>query len=191
VIELGYADPKHIGLNGHSYGGEGAVYRPRVRGCSRRWSAPACPILQRFRQSWAGRIRRWPMPRPDAFGILHLRSGPLGFLAVDKPSLSLRVPLPMPGNDGGRSHHAPAPPTERYRSRGLNFLQRAPVQQKDATLLPTSGRGTRVERAANKKDLTIRYMQFMDHYLKGAPAAKWMTDGCRCWSKRGGVKDPK
>ncbi len=25
VIELGYADPKHIGLNGHSYGGEGTA----------------------------------------------------------------------------------------------------------------------------------------------------------------------
>jgi dipeptidyl aminopeptidase/acylaminoacyl peptidase len=26
VIELGYADPKHIGINGHSYGGEGAAF---------------------------------------------------------------------------------------------------------------------------------------------------------------------
>ena len=26
VIELGYADPKHIGVNGHSYGGEGAAF---------------------------------------------------------------------------------------------------------------------------------------------------------------------
>src|SRR5205823_2994180 len=26
VIELGYADPKRIGLNGHSYGGEGAAF---------------------------------------------------------------------------------------------------------------------------------------------------------------------
>ncbi|MEO7999080.1 MAG: hypothetical protein ABI852_16625, partial [Gemmatimonadaceae bacterium] len=26
VIEMGYADPKHIGINGHSYGGEGAAF---------------------------------------------------------------------------------------------------------------------------------------------------------------------
>ena len=26
VIEMGYADPKRIGVNGHSYGGEGAAF---------------------------------------------------------------------------------------------------------------------------------------------------------------------
>ena len=30
---------------------------------------------------------------------------------------------------------------------------------------------------ANSKDLTIRYFQFFDHFLKGTPAPKWMTDG--------------
>jgi len=29
----------------------------------------------------------------------------------------------------------------------------------------------------NRKDWTIRMAQFFDHYLKGAPAPKWMTDG--------------
>lgn len=29
----------------------------------------------------------------------------------------------------------------------------------------------------DKKDLTIRYTQFFDHYLKGAPAPSWMTQG--------------
>ena len=30
---------------------------------------------------------------------------------------------------------------------------------------------------ANRKDLTIRYFEFFNHYLKGTPAPKWMTDG--------------
>jgi hypothetical protein len=30
---------------------------------------------------------------------------------------------------------------------------------------------------ANRRDLTMRYFEFFDHYLKGAPAAAWMTDG--------------
>jgi dipeptidyl aminopeptidase/acylaminoacyl peptidase len=29
----------------------------------------------------------------------------------------------------------------------------------------------------DKKDLTVRYTQFFDHYLKGAPAPRWMTAG--------------
>ena len=27
------------------------------------------------------------------------------------------------------------------------------------------------------KDFTVRFYEFFDHYLKGAPAPKWMTDG--------------
>jgi hypothetical protein len=30
---------------------------------------------------------------------------------------------------------------------------------------------------ANQKDLTVRFMEFFDHYLKGAPAPKWLSDG--------------
>jgi hypothetical protein len=30
---------------------------------------------------------------------------------------------------------------------------------------------------ANRKELTIRYFQLFDDYLKDAPAPAWMTDG--------------
>jgi tetratricopeptide (TPR) repeat protein len=30
---------------------------------------------------------------------------------------------------------------------------------------------------ANQKDLTVRFMAFFDHYLKGAPAPKWLSEG--------------
>jgi hypothetical protein len=29
----------------------------------------------------------------------------------------------------------------------------------------------------NRKDLSIRLSQFFDHFLKGAPAAKWIREG--------------
>ena len=29
----------------------------------------------------------------------------------------------------------------------------------------------------NQKDFQIRMKQYFDHYLKGSPAPKWMTDG--------------
>ena len=29
----------------------------------------------------------------------------------------------------------------------------------------------------NRKDLSIRLSQFFDHYLKGAPAARWIREG--------------
>ncbi|MGC4231473.1 MAG: prolyl oligopeptidase family serine peptidase, partial [Niabella sp.] len=39
------------------------------------------------------------------------------------------------------------------------------------------GEGHSVVLPKNKEDLTIRVTQFFDHYLKGAPAPKWMTTG--------------
>jgi dipeptidyl aminopeptidase/acylaminoacyl peptidase len=37
--------------------------------------------------------------------------------------------------------------------------------------------GHTIANSEDQKDFTIRYTQFFDHYLKGAPAPKWMTCG--------------
>jgi hypothetical protein len=34
-----------------------------------------------------------------------------------------------------------------------------------------------LKRRADMEDLTIRMQQFFDHYLKGAPEPKWMSEG--------------
>ena len=33
------------------------------------------------------------------------------------------------------------------------------------------------QKYANKLDYSIRMMQYFDHYLKGEPAAEWITKG--------------
>ena len=43
--------------------------------------------------------------------------------------------------------------------------------------LCTAIRGFISSEPANRKDLTIRFFQFFDHYLKDAPAPTWMTEG--------------
>jgi hypothetical protein len=32
---------------------------------------------------------------------------------------------------------------------------------------------------ANQRDLTVRFMEFFDHYLEGAKAQAWLTKGSR------------
>jgi len=41
--------------------------------------------------------------------------------------------------------------------------------------LCTAIRGFISSEPANRKDLTIIFFQFFDHYLKDAPAPEWMT----------------
>ena len=48
---------------------------------------------------------------------------------------------------------------------------------KKAVLLAYPGEGHLLGAVANQKDLTVRFMEFFDHYLKGAPAPTWLSDG--------------
>ena len=43
--------------------------------------------------------------------------------------------------------------------------------------LAYTGEGHGLSGLANRKDLTVRYFEFFNHYLKDAPAPKWMTEG--------------
>ncbi|MCC6397160.1 MAG: prolyl oligopeptidase family serine peptidase, partial [Bacteroidetes bacterium] len=48
---------------------------------------------------------------------------------------------------------------------------------KPSWMLTYNGEAHNLVQRKNKKDLSIRMMQFFDHYLKDAPAPVWMTRG--------------
>ena len=60
---------------------------------------------------------------------------------------------------------------------GLAFYNALRYNGKKAVLLAYPGEGHHLGGVANQKDLTVRFMEFFDHYLKGAPAPKWLSDG--------------
>ena len=49
--------------------------------------------------------------------------------------------------------------------------------EKPAWMLVYNGENHNLNNWADRKDLSIRMMQFFDHYLKGSPAPDWMTRG--------------
>jgi dipeptidyl aminopeptidase/acylaminoacyl peptidase len=182
VIALGYADPKHIGLHGHSYGGEGAAF---ISTRSRLFAAVGVgagvtDLFTDFSQSWGWSYQvatggsgangneyyingqgRWgfsPWEKPDVY---HFESALTHVPEVTQPILIM---------------HGTADPTVSF-SEGMNFYNALRYNGKDATMLAYTGEGHGLRGLANRKDLTIRYFQFFDHFLKGAPAPKWMTDG--------------
>ncbi|HTR76528.1 MAG TPA: prolyl oligopeptidase family serine peptidase, partial [Gemmatimonadaceae bacterium] len=182
VIEMGYVDPKRIGVNGHSYGGEGAAF---IATRSRMFAAAAegagvTDLYFDFNQNWGwsyqvntggtgangtdyylygqGREAVSPWDNPTMYNfesaLTHVRE-------VTEPILI---------------EQGTADPTVGFQN-SLAFYNALRYNGKNAILLAYQNEPHGLRGLANRKDLTIRYFQFFDHYLMDKPAPKWMTEG--------------
>ena len=195
VIALGYADPAHIGVHGHSYGGEGAAF---IGTRSHMFAAVGVgagvtDLFTDFSQSWGWSYQvatggsgangndyyingqgRWgfsPWEKPDVY---HFESALSHVPETTSPILIM---------------HGTADPTVSF-SEGMNFYNALRYNGKNATLLAYTGEGHGLRGLANRKDFTIRYFQFFDHYLKGAPLPSWLTQGVS-YIQKDAVKTPQ
>ena len=181
VIAMGYADPKRIGVHGHSYGGEGAAF---IATRSRMFAAVGMgagvtDLYTDFSQSWGWTYQVQGGSGANAHGYYITGQGRWGFSPWDKPDVyrfesalthAPRVSSPV------LIMHGTADPTVSF-TEGMNFYSALRYLKKDAYMLAYPNEGHGLRGFANRKDLTTRYFQFFDHYLKGATAPKWMTDG--------------
>lgn len=60
---------------------------------------------------------------------------------------------------------------------GIELFTALKRLDKKVWLLQYNGEDHNLVERKNRKDLSVRLSQFFDHYLKGAKAAKWMTEG--------------
>jgi dienelactone hydrolase len=181
VIAMGVVDPKKIGINGHSYGGEGAAFigtRSRLFAAVG-MGAGVTDLYQDFSQNWG-----WAYQVPGGSGAngndyYLYGQGRWGFSPWEKPDVYMfesalthvpEVTAPF------LIMHGTADPTVAFQN-GLGFYNALRYNGKNAVLLAYTGEGHGLRGLGNRKDLTVRYFQFFDHYLKGTPAPKWMTDG--------------
>ena len=181
VIAMGYADPAKIGVHGHSYGGEGAAFigtRSKMFAAIG-MGAGVTDLFTDFNQSWGWSYQvsggsgangnnyylygqgRWgfsPWERPEVYraesAITHVPN-------VSSPFLIM---------------HGTADPTVSF-SEGMNFYNALRYNGKNATMLAYPSEGHGLRGLANRRDLTTRYFEYFDHYLRGKPAPLWMTDG--------------
>jgi dipeptidyl aminopeptidase/acylaminoacyl peptidase len=181
VIEMGYVDPKRIAVHGHSYGGEGAAF---IATRSRMFAAVGVgagvtDLTTDFSQSWGWSYQVNAGSGDNAFEYYMESQGRWGFSPWDKPDVykfesalthAPEVTQPI------LIMHGTADPTVSFQE-GMNFYQALRFNKKEAFMLAYPNEGHGLRGIANRKDLTIRYFQFFDHYLMGTPAPKWMTDG--------------
>jgi dipeptidyl aminopeptidase/acylaminoacyl peptidase len=181
VIEMGYADPKRIAVTGHSYGGEGAAF---IGTMSKMFAAVGMgagviDLYYDFTQNWGWAYAVTGGTGDNAFDYYFYSQGRWGFSPWDQPeryryeSAITHVPnvtAPFLIMHGG------ADPTVDFHN-GLGFYNALRYNGKKAVFLSYPGEGHGLRGLANRKDLTIRFFEFFDHYLKGAPAPKWLTEG--------------
>ena len=174
VIEKGYADPDHIGLQGHSWGGyqssfivtQTDMFAAVVTG------APPTNLISFYNTLYkssgrvqqgiteVGQVRMGTTPFEDF--ELFLSQSPIHHTAnINTPFMILH------GTDDGSVEWL----------QGLEYYAMARRQGKEVILLSYPDEGHHLSQRANQIDFQIRMKQYFDHYLKGTPAPKWMTDG--------------
>ena len=193
VIEMGYVDPKRIGINGHSYGGEGVAFigtRSRLFAAVG-MGAGVTDLYQDFSQNWG-----WGYQVPGGSGAngndyYLYGQGRWGFSPWDKPDVYMFESALTHVRETTAPFlimHGTADPTVAFQN-GLGFYNALRFNGKNAILLAYTGEGHGLRGLANRRDLTMRYFQFFDHYLKGTPAPKWMTEGIP-FLQKDAMRDP-
>ena len=185
VIELGYADPAHIGIQGHSWGGyetsyiltQTDMFAAVVTG------APPTNLISFYDETYpgtgtlqqgiveVGQVRMGTNPW-DNKDLFEQQSAIYNVRNIKTPFLILHGTA-----DNAVDWH-----------QGLELYGAARRWGKQVILLSYPGEPHHLARKENQKDFQQRMKQFFDHYLKGTPAPKWMTDGVPQTKKGGPIQ---
>ncbi|WP_421775512.1 S9 family peptidase [Gracilimonas sp.] len=176
VIDLGYADPEKIGLQGHSWGGyqssfiltQTDMFATVVTG------APPTNLTGFYNNIYGrtgtnhhgimeiGQVRMGRGVTPWTHREIYQRENPMFYVPeIETPFMILH------GTDDGAVDWM----------QGLEFYNAARRMGKEVVLLSYPGEGHHLGREANQIDFQIRMKQWFDHYVKEVPAADWMVNG--------------
>ncbi len=185
VIELGYADPAHIGIQGHSWGGyetsfiltHSHMFAAVVTG------APPTDLISFYDETYpgsgtlqqgiveVGQVRMGGNPWDDKQEFED-QSAVFNVRNITAPFLILQGTA-----DNAVDWH-----------QGLELYGAARRWGKKVIFLSYPGEPHHLAKKENQKDFQQRMKQFFDHYLKGAPEPKWMADGVPQTRKGGPVE---
>ena len=174
VIELGYADPENIGLQGHSWGGyessfivtQTDMFKTVVTGAPLTNLISMNNILYKRSGNMNGPIIEWSQGRmgvnPNANMELYRSQSPIHH------AQNIKTPfLILHGTADGAVDW----------NQGLEFYVVARRLGKEVILLSYPDEPHHLTKKDNQLDFQIRMKQYFDHYLKGTIAPMWMKEG--------------
>jgi dipeptidyl aminopeptidase/acylaminoacyl peptidase len=187
VIELGYADPKHIGLHGHSWGGyqssfivtQTDLFAAVVTG------APPTNLTSFYSELYkstgtvqqgittVGQVRMGVGVDPYTNTKMFEEQSPIFHVKNIKTPFMI-----LQGGDDGAVDYV----------EGLQFFNAARTAGKQVIFLTYPGQPHNLTDRDDQKDFAIRMKQFFDHYLMGTPMPEWMADGLPQVKKGGPIR---
>ncbi|HEY3383745.1 MAG TPA: prolyl oligopeptidase family serine peptidase [Vicinamibacterales bacterium] len=174
LVDMGVADPKALGLHGHSWGGYGTAY---VVTQTDMFAAAVTGAPVANMTSAYGGIR-WESGQARLFQYEKTQSR-IGGTLWEKRDLFLensalfyadRVKTPLLIEHGDEDGAVPW-------YQGIELYLALRRLGKDCIFLQYRGEPHHLKKYPNKLDYSIKMKQYFDHYLKGEPAADWITNG--------------
>jgi dipeptidyl aminopeptidase/acylaminoacyl peptidase len=180
LIARGFVDKDRMGLQGQSWGGyqtaflvtRTKMFRAAMAGAAVsnmtsayggiRWESGIARMHQYEKEQ--SRIGATLWQRPDLF----IENSPL--FRAD----SVRTPLLLMNNDADGA-------VPWYQ--GIEFFNALRRLDRPVWMLVYNGEAHNLVQRKNRKDLSIRMLQFFDHYLMDRPAPAWMTGGLQAIDK--------
>jgi dipeptidyl aminopeptidase/acylaminoacyl peptidase len=174
LIEMGVADPGAIGLHGHSWSGyqtafvitQTDLFAAAVAG------APVSNMTSSYGgiRYDSGLARQFQYEQTQSrLGVslwenrdLYIENSPLFYAD--------RIHTPLLIEFGDQDGAVPW-------TQGIELYLAMRRLRKPAYFLEYRGEPHHLTKYPNKLDYSIKMMEFFDHYLKGAPAPAWMTEG--------------
>lgn len=174
VIEMGFVNPKKIGAQGHSWGGYQVAYLATRTNLFAAIESGA-PVVNMF--SAYGGIR-WGSGLNRSFQYEHQQSrigatpweSPLRYIENSPLFTMDKVTTPILIMHNDNDGHVPW-------YQGIEYFVALKRLRKPVWMLNYTGEIHWPQKMKNKVDFQIRMKQFFDHYLKDAPAPKWMEPG--------------
>ena len=174
LVEMGVADPKKLGLHGHSWGGYGTAYM--ITQTDMFAAAVSGAPVANMTSAYGG--IRWETGIARQFQYEKSQSR-IGGSLWEKRDLYIensalffvdKVKTPVLIEHGDEDGAVPW-------YQGIEFYLALRREGKDAILLQYRGEPHHVQKYPNKLDYSIKMKQYFDHYLKGEPAAEWIANG--------------
>lgn len=174
VVKMGIADENALGLEGHSWGGYETCYIVTQTGRFR--AAEAGAIVGNMTSASAaigessGRSRQFKYEKNQSRLGATLQEAPELYLENSPVFQAHKVTTPLLIMHDDHDDIVPWP-------QAVEFFLALRRHGKEAYLFNYNGELHSLRRRVDQQDFARRMHQFFDHFLKGAPAPAWMTDG--------------